>query len=149
MESKEYKDTSDTYKRYKAGKKAYAEFFEASYWYETTQIGFCPMWRTIYFWRPLIAFLRMFFMAFPVALVVTLTYAYTAQVAMGIVSLAVIGAALFVISKAAQVAINAIKNRERGEPTQFGMLGEWAQAAHDKVCPMVTFTHDEEGDSNV
>lgn len=106
------------------------------------------MMRTIYFWRPVIAFLRMFFMAFPVALVGTLAYAYTAKVVAGIVTLAVIVAAIFVITKSAAAAIHAIKNRERGEPTQFGLLGEWAQAAHDKVCPLVTFTHDE-GDSNV
>ncbi len=107
------------------------------------------MMRTIYFWRPLIAFLRFFFMAFPVALVITLLYAYTGTVVAGISTTVLIAGAIFVIAKAAALTIHTIKNRERGEPTQFGMLGVWAQAAHDKVCPLVTFTHDEEGDSNV
>lgn len=145
----EFSTTSNTFKRYAAGYEAYSNFFESYYRAIPDRAGFCTMMRTIYFWRPLIAFLRMFFMAFPVALVATLGFVYPLRVGVGIVIVTLAIGSLVALVKIMTVGLNAIKNRERTtRNAQLGLLGTWAKAAHDKVCPLVTFTHEEE-DSNV
>lgn len=84
-------------------------------------------------------------MALPVALVGTVVYLYPAQAVTGVVVWAVIIAAFMAVVKTLQALLRAWDAREVSEKdSQVGLLGQWAKAAHDKVCPLVTFTHDEE-----
>lgn len=84
-------------------------------------------------------------MALPVTLVGTVVCLYPAQVVTGIVVWLVIIAGFAAFIKGGQALLRAWDARDVSDKTsQVGLLGQWAQAAHDKVCPLVTFTHDEE-----
>lgn len=132
--------TSSTYLRYLAGAASYAAFFDG--FYSTEKVGFCPMMRTIYFWRPFIAAIRVLMMALSVTVVCVAFYVKAPEI--------VAGAAIFLFLAlgvwVAKIAVLASGDYFESKEVVLPLVFLWVKASYDKVCPLVTFTEKEKCD---
>jgi hypothetical protein len=136
----EISKTSSTYRRYVAGAKSYARFFDKHFFSSDMdeKVGFCSMMRTIYFWRPFIATIRVLMMAMTVAIVCATFYLKSTEILAGVAVFFLLALLVWLVKKA--VLAGGDYFDEANEPLLF----QWAKASHDKVCPLVTFTPTEE-----
>ncbi|KKN63674.1 hypothetical protein LCGC14_0499010 [marine sediment metagenome] len=131
--------TSSTYRKYVAGAKSYARFFDKHFFSSDMEsVGFCSMMRTIYFWRPLIATTRVLMMAMTVVIVCAAFYLKSTEILAGIVVFLLLALLVWV----AKIAVLA--GGDYFDSADESLLFQWAKASHDKVCPLVTFTPTEE-----
>lgn len=143
----EINTSSKTYQRFIAGRQAYIEFFEGWGHPQPAKVGFCCMMRTIYFWRPLIFIFRSFFMGATILLPIWALRLYLLQVAIGAVTLAVIGIVITgIVMLAMKIEDSRVRDRASSgiDPNQVSLLVTWVRATHDKICPLVEFREEED-----
>ncbi len=129
--------TSSTYRRYIAADSSYAQFFDT--WIsDRDNVGFCSMMRTIYFWGPSLAIVRVLMMVTTFAILFGAFYVKSTEIIAGIVVFSLLIAFILL---AKMVVLAGGDYFDSGEKP---LLFKWAKASHDKICPLVTFTEEEE-----
>lgn len=134
----EISKTSSTYRKYRAGAQSYAQFFE-QFVCTRDNVGFCSMMRTIYFWRPVVAMLRVLLMASILAVVGAAWYFFSTEIIVGAAEIA-----LFVLFIwLGKLTATALGIKTYFEPEEMPLVFQWIKASYDKICPLVTFTGEE------
>ncbi len=128
--------SKETYLRFRAADNNYAQFFD-KFRHSSANLGFCSMMRTIYFWRPFIATTRLLLMTTTVAVACGAFYFKSTEVLAGVAVFSFL-ALLVWMAKIVFLASGDFFDSEE-KPLVF----QWAKASHDKVCPLVTFTEEE------
>lgn len=134
----EISKTSSTYRKYIAGAESYARFFESPLFsYVRNQVGFCSMMRMVYFWRPVIALFRVLLVASALAVVGVAWYFFSTEIILGAVEIALfVGFIWLGWLAGTALGINL-------EPEETPLVLPWIKSSYDKICPLVTFTEEE------
>lgn len=139
------KKTSITYQRYLAGSKSYALFFDTwsdnhAWQVNVKNVGFCSMMRTIYLWRPALAVARVLMIASTLAVPFVAWYLFSIEIMLGTVDIILCVLIIWVF----KLTATALGIKTYFKPEEMPLVFQWAKASHDKVCPLVTFTDEEE-----
>ncbi len=119
-----------TYQKFRAADKSYALFFD-SWEHSSETVGFCSMMRTIYFWRPAIAVVRVLSMVTVAAIVCFAFVIKSTEIIAGVVVLALLALLGWLVS------LVIVANEGFFETREKPLLLQWAKASHDKVCPLI------------
>lgn len=132
----EINKASSTYRRYVAAESSYGRFFDTWTLVED-KVGFCSMMRTIYFWAPAIAVVRVLSMVTVAALVCFAFYIKSTEIIAGVGVLSLLALLGWLVNRV------LLANEGFFETREMPLLFQWAKASHDKVCPLVIFTEEE------
>ena len=133
--------SSSTYRKYIAGAESYAQFFDDPLFDSgRNNVGFCSMMRIMYFWRPVIAMLRVLLVAFAFVVVGTAWYFFSTEIILGAIEIALFVGLIWL----GKLTATALGIKTYFEPEEMPLVFQWIQASYNKICPLVTFTEEEE-----
>ncbi len=136
----EIKKTSSTYRKYIAGAESYAKFFDEPLFSSGRNgAGFCSMMRTIYFWRPFVTLLKVLLLASVFAVVGGAWYFFSTEIILGAIEITLFVGCVWL----GKMTATALGIKTYFEPEEMPLVFQWINASYDKICPLVTFTEEE------